>query len=382
MLQRIRIEGPARERGRQYGSAARERIDAGIDLYAGWFRDFAQLGWAEVGKLSRPYWEHLRASHPERAEELRGIAEGAGRLIEDIVALNARTEIAYAAQKTSAPPSECTSLGVRPAASADGHVYIAENWDWLTAALDNTVLLHVVQPDGLELLTVTEAGMLAKFGVNSAGVALCNNLLATDHRQVGALFHTLSRDVLSSRTLMSAMWSVTGATRAGSGNYLLGSADDEDLVDLEWAPGDFNAIFPDDAGLITHSNHFTTRLPGQRDRTTFLPTVSPGSHFRLRRAKELLAQAVADGGVRLVDLQALLCDHRYAPESICRHPGQVDGRPILGQSNVSFIVDLTAQTFSWTAGPPCESDYVTEPLPWALAADASLATSPGTVTVA
>ena len=96
-----------------YGEAARERIAASVALYRS--RMAAAGTSAGEGRQRRPrrLLPRLKTFAADLVEEMDGIAEGAGVAIEDIVLVNARTEIVAAAQapqgrgRTAAPASSC-----------------------------------------------------------------------------------------------------------------------------------------------------------------------------------------------------------------------------------------------------------------------------------
>src|SRR4051812_8858074 len=92
MFPLIEISGSPRERGRQYGAAARERILHSVATYA---RLFAYCGmtWGEAELRALRYRDPIAATSPDLLEEIDGIAEGAGLTKGEILALNARTEI-------------------------------------------------------------------------------------------------------------------------------------------------------------------------------------------------------------------------------------------------------------------------------------------------
>ncbi|MBK8740163.1 MAG: hypothetical protein IPM02_11800 [Betaproteobacteria bacterium] len=60
----------------------------------------------------------------------------------------------------------------------DSKTWLAQNWDWIGAQLPAVVLLRVTGEDGRYLLTLTEAGMLAKIGMNERGLGVCLNISA------------------------------------------------------------------------------------------------------------------------------------------------------------------------------------------------------------
>ena len=97
----IEISGEPRERGRQYGEAAREQIRRSIAFYRDAYSRAAKLSWDEV--LDRaPRWVPLIDDYlPGITDEVHGIAEGAGSLFADILALNGRGELSAATRSKS-----------------------------------------------------------------------------------------------------------------------------------------------------------------------------------------------------------------------------------------------------------------------------------------
>lgn len=358
MIPQFRLEGTPRACGRQHGEAARSRIADNVEIYSRWFEQTG-VGWERALAAAPAFLQAIAQYDPALREEIEGIAEGAGRPVAEIVCLNARTEIYYGVSGVlSRPaPTECSSLGVAPEGSADGTTYVAQNWDWLCSTLANVVLLHIVQPGRPEVLTFTEAGMVGKIGVNSAGVALCCNLLACSQSDVGMTFHTLARAALHGRSVVEAMFNVTRARRAGSGHYLLGSRGE--VVSLEFAPGDYHVQYPR-RGVVGHTNHFLAPIHGARDRVKIYAQASPGTYLRQGRLDDLLqSQAGALNRERLI---AILGDHRHAPEAICRHPGE--GPSPDTQSNLAVIYDLDRQEMWYAEGPACCGEWRALPFPW------------------
>ena len=120
----IEISGPPRERGRQYGQKAAERIRKGTSHYFAQLKELS-LDSAGVSALVRDYLPVIEAFEPTYVEEMHGIAEGAGVPFEDVVLLNARTEILKLAARPDLrarlagqdDPDGCTGVVVLPKAS-------------------------------------------------------------------------------------------------------------------------------------------------------------------------------------------------------------------------------------------------------------------------
>ena len=121
-----RSRGAPRERGRQHGEAARERIGLSIEAYRGAFAAASGLTWERVCGLA-PQWLPLVEAYngPELVEELHGIAEGAGVTLGDVLALNGRGDLSYT---NPFETEECSAWAILDEVSPDGHVYCGQNW--------------------------------------------------------------------------------------------------------------------------------------------------------------------------------------------------------------------------------------------------------------
>ena len=343
----VDVEGDARERGRQYGSLAAERIATSLRIYmAAWTAgdgDGAARG--ALLARARKFEPVIGDRYPELLEEMRGIAEGAGRALEEIVALNARTELLY-----GEPADGCTGAVLLPERTG-GPVIIGQNWDWRPACREAAIVLRVTPERGPGFLTFVEAGMLARSGMNSAGIGLCGNFLNSDMdgTQRGVPIPVIRRAILMSPSLPTAVGEVLRAPRAFSSNHLLAHRDGE-AVDLEASPPEVFALFAED-GLLVHSNHFKGAQGRVRD--TGLSRY-PDSLFRDRRVRAHLAERGHTLGVK--DLQEALRDHFGLPDSVCRHRApRPDGTEI--ETVASVVMDLAEGELWLCPGPVCENDY-------------------------
>ena len=67
---------------------------------------------------------------------------------------------------------ECTSVAVAGERCADGHTRVAQNWDWVGFQRQNVIALQVHRDGWPDYLTLTEAGIVAKIGVNEHGAGV------------------------------------------------------------------------------------------------------------------------------------------------------------------------------------------------------------------
>ncbi|UJA20319.1 peptidase C45 [Thermoleophilia bacterium SCSIO 60948] len=363
MFPRIRLGGEARERGRTYGSAARELIALSLAGYERAFAHFAGWDWERVRSKAALFADPISDYEPRYLEEIEGIAEGAGVETRDILALNVRTEIMFAATARDADarmrlPAECSAISIVPTRSSDGTALAAQNWDWLPHAAQTLVILEVSQPERPNYATVVEAGLLAKFGLNASGLAVTTNALVSsdDLGRPGVPYHVLLRALHDASTPADGLRALLRAHRSSSANYILTSADGL-AIDVEAAPGDFSRAFTIDPadGVLVHTNHFVSPRFDGRDVSVL---AMPDSPFRLQRLRARLAAAKGEPLGRDFLAQAL-GDHAGFPFGVCCHPDERVPEPERSLTLASAIIDPTAGTIALTAGNPCEHERET-----------------------
>jgi isopenicillin-N N-acyltransferase like protein len=364
-IARVRVEGTSYERGRQYGAQAKARVHRSVQAYQQVFAHYAGWDWPTVRRAAAGFEAPIAGFWPSYREEMRGIADGAGLDPADVLAINVRTEVMYAAKARQAPlagrarpalPAECSAFAVvqdQPAATLLG-----QNWDWLLHSTETLVLLEARQDDGPDFVTVVEAGLLAKTGMNAAGLGLVTNALVTD-ADVGAPglpYHVLLRAVLDCSTVTEALRALQAGERSSSANYLIAHSSGAAL-DVEAAPGDFTRLYPlyPDHGLLVHTNHFLSPRLHPVDLSLW---AMPSSAVRLQRLRAFGTRTRASGQHRtLDDFRVLLADHADYPYSVCAHPEPGAHPCEQGATIASVLMDLTAGRMWVAAGHPCQARY-------------------------
>src|SRR6266699_1711935 len=134
--QHVRVEGTSYQRGRQYGRQAAPRIRLSVQAYEQTFAHYAGWDWPTVRREAARFEAPIGKVMPAYLEELRGIADGAGLDLADVLAINVRTEVMYAAKARQAPttsrlPAECSACACVPVPGQKDPVLIGQNWDWL-----------------------------------------------------------------------------------------------------------------------------------------------------------------------------------------------------------------------------------------------------------
>jgi len=316
----IEVSGPPAERGRQYGQQARERIHRGIGHYGSQLRRLG-LDNAQVGDLVRLYLPIIEGFDDTYVPEMRGIAEGAEVAFEDIVLLNARTEILKLAEKPqlrarlAAETEGCTAVAVMPGATAGGELIHAQNWDWKAECAETAVVLRIRREDGPDILTFTEAGGLARSGMNSAGIAITANYLQSDrdYRDVGVPLALIRRKVLQQAYVANAMKAVYSTPKSASNNMMISQAGGI-CIDFECAPDETFQVHPD-RGLLVHANHFVSPVALAKLKDAGM-VLNGDTLYRDLRVRDLLLPHL--GSVTVDHVKAALADDFQTPFSVCR----------------------------------------------------------------
>jgi isopenicillin-N N-acyltransferase-like protein len=351
----IRVSGSARDRGRQIGSSAAQRIARSIEIYQNLFQGLTGLGWDEVVANASRFRPAIEAYDPRYLDEIQGMAEGANLNPADVLAINIRTEIRNLI-KVQRASRECTAFTSLPGSNLAGQMIIGQNWDWYPATSETVVVLEVEQEDGPKFVTVVEAGLLAKTGFNSAGIGLVTNGLVSDQDlgEPGVPYHVILRGILDSETMADAFKAINRHPRASAANYLIANRDGE-AINFETAPGSSSRIYathPTPNGVLAHTNHYTCETFDLKDVSL---VEGPDSLSRLQRVENLLEKD--HGQLDLTRFQGYFSDHLYFPDGICTHPDTRDEPILRYQTVASIIMNLNLNKMWLADGNPCEFPY-------------------------
>jgi isopenicillin-N N-acyltransferase like protein len=379
-----------RERGRQYGEAAREQIARSVAFYAESVVRKTGLSWREVLDGAGAWVPIIEGYLPDIVPELRGIADGSARTFEEIVALNSRGELTRGNpfQQTTNQPGVspygvglggeatedegCTSFAILPEANPLGRVWAGQNWDLWAGVADTIVVLRISQPGKPTIICHVEAGQVGRHGANSAGIALnANGLGAGFGTGLGVPGAFVRRKVLESWDFHDALKAIFDARQTLSSNLLLTHRDGF-AIDVETTPGRHGWMYPTE-GLLVHGNHFQAFIPPQIE-NTYRP-FSVDSLYRVPRVEEglrRLRRLRHDGTTETAPIeeevaylvQDTMSDHFGHPDAVCQHVDPRRHELDRYATIVSSLVDLTTGTYRLTPGLPCSNSY--QLAPWNL----------------
>ncbi len=362
MLPVLHLTGSAYDQGIQHGQALQDQIGHNLEVYFARFEQEAGVTKPEALRRASRYAGAIAGQNPAYFDGMRGVADGSGFPLEEIAALQVRYEILYfqwgknaSASPTSEDVDGCTAFAVLPEAAANGHLLVGQNWDWIPEV--KGAVVHTSDPDGMEVLAFTEAGIVGgKIGFNSAGVALAiNGMMSTDDdwSTLAKPFHVRCYEILRSRDFDSAVAVVTGESRACSTNFLIAQTPGK-VVDIEAAPGTLR-LLECEGGCLVHTNNFTD--PADIGVTEPPNPKREFSKGRRSRMGELLAQ---HDKISIADIQTDLKDHLRYPYGICRHAAVGLEPPEKHAITVTAVImDVTDKTLMLTDGVPCENPFQT-----------------------
>ena len=316
----IDLSGGPRERGRTHGKAAADRLRRGAKMYAESLLN-SGVDWAELERRAEALVPSIEKFDPTYIEEMRGIAEGANEPFAAVVLMNARTEMVAAArqeQEARQVPDGCTAALALPEASADGVLLHGQNWDWRAECAETGVLLRIHRDDGPDILTFTEAGGLARSGLNSAGIGLTANALQCDRDYKcgpGIPLPFIRRKVLESAYLANAVHTIMSTPKLGS-NHMAVSHCGGEAFGFECAPDNTFWIAPD-RGVYVHANHWIADSARAQVKDTGLAE-TPCSIYRDKRVRDQLSPK--RGKLTLDDFRSAFFDDWNSPWSVCRPP--------------------------------------------------------------
>jgi isopenicillin-N N-acyltransferase-like protein len=297
-------------RGFALGQAAAAAIANTVAVYSRMFSEDMGLAGDDVLRHGAAIAERVALVRPDLVDEMSGIAAGAGHPDELIFALNARTEL-LAGGEVASGGAECSVAGL---ASPDGErCLLAQNWDFHPDLAASRLLWHVELGGGAWLSTFTEAGLLAKTGLNDAGLGVTLNFLASDADGGldGMPIHLLLRMLLDGcRSAADADRLLDGSAVSASAAITVASAAGCRLTAYELSPRGVRAVEAGAAGRLAHTNHFIAEAP-VRDLIA-AGSGGPGSARRLDEVEAGLRRLETDEPVEA--LRALLSSRHEGDE--------------------------------------------------------------------
>ncbi|WP_245804703.1 C45 family autoproteolytic acyltransferase/hydolase [Halobacillus hunanensis] len=291
-MKRLVLQGTPKEIGRQHGSQGKAEVLKSLQTYEKLFHGYKGISWEEAKTLAREHLPAIERYDRELIEEMEGVAEGAGVEFDDILALNARSEIALANYKGASFSDGCTAIAVT--APLITETIIGQNWDWKPDQKQSLLLLEIHNQSKPVITMVTEGGIIGKIGFNSAGIGLCFNALLTDKKSNEIPIHLGLRGVLNSSSLHEAISKIKGGQIAAAASFIVGIDEGNGkgmALNVEVSPLGIDMV-GGEGGKLVHTNHLISPILKQKltDTSEF---VFDDSMIRKKRAEQLINTRIA-----------------------------------------------------------------------------------------
>ena len=338
------------DRGVELGTAQASRVGATVTAYR------RLWGWLDPG-FDLDFWGGLalasiREQSPGAADEIAGIAAGSGHSVEEIAALNARTEV-LAGIAPRIASTECSTV----VSTAPGRAPIAvQTWDWYPQMRDNWFVWSFETAGGRRVTTLTEYGVLAKIGVNDAGLGVMLNMLhhvADDQAArggeptIGFPVHVLLRTLLAECASVAEARDLVSSLTFTASSALTVVDRGGDAASLETFPEGVGEVKPE-AGLLVRTNHFVSAEGEPGDQAGLLDDNS------WVRRDHLVASLRDPVPASAADVHAAMT-HHVAAGPVCRHAVEPDSSDYLETSTLATAtLDVEHGRLAVLRGGPCQ----------------------------
>lgn len=346
----VRVKGTHREIGQRIGEFAREQVRHSLgnarELINATY-DVLELTWDGAKIQASKYLPFAQERYPKYVEEILGIAEGAGVEFDDLVVLNAMEAVTMDALHLT----KCTSFAVNGELTADGHVLVAHNEDWLPEDEDDVYIIHAEPEDEPPFLAMTYGGLIPNIGFNALGIAQCCDSVYPADSRIGIPRLVVSRAVLAARTPADAIRNAVLPRRAAGYNHLI-AVESGEMFNVEVSARKFGILYAHE-NFIAHTNHY---LDPAMQMVESEPDELIGTRVRYFRTVRLLKQTQKHSVRSLQEIQR---DHINFPSAICNH-ADLEIDPFDREKTINaMVIDLTSRAMHIAWGNPCKNAYHT-----------------------
>lgn len=346
-MKHLKLIGSAYDIGLQHGSKARTEVHYSLDSYEQLFYHEKNISWTAAREIAKDHIDYLDQNDHAFLEEIEGIAKGASVDFEDILALNARSEIALTGNTDG-----CTSMGV--VSPSNDNLYLAQTWDWRSAQKRSLLTLDIESSQN-NIVMVTEAGILGKIGMNRHGLGVCLNALRVNYRQHTLPIHVTLRKILNMDNIDEALEIINNKEVASAANILIGQDDTDSIrkiVNNEVTVTHVDAKEITDSGHVYHTNHLCSseildNLEHEHDS-------SENSYKRLETIDSLIIESIdhhkdIDHG----EIRSWLSNHDNVPHAICRHGNHSESYYTDTVTAFAISMNLSEKNLHILEGTPC-----------------------------
>ncbi|MDH0300978.1 MULTISPECIES: C45 family autoproteolytic acyltransferase/hydolase [unclassified Pseudomonas] len=332
-------------RGQQVGERFAEQIRQTTGRYLDFFPR-VDVTLAEARRIGENSLAALEAWSPDLANEIHGLASGAGLPLWQLASLNARTEVLAARSRHS----ECSTTVHAPRGVRAPQTL--QTWDWHDSLCPHGLMLALRSRSGLAVKLFCEFGMLAKLGVNSAGLGLHFNILhhRSDNADGGVPVHAIARRLLDeARSVEEAIELARSARVSASTVLTVFSREDRSprAVSIELSPERTALVLPREDGWLLHTNHFLDPQLAAGEQVAD----RADTQCRLAHLEQVIGQMT---GADLRARAEAMCGAAGDAAPICFHPDLALPDTERWQTLLSVGIDTEHGFLDYVAGTPLQ----------------------------
>jgi predicted choloylglycine hydrolase len=300
MIEQFETHGSHHEVGFAIGQKFTEQIHHSLDTYLFFQEQILPYHRTPEGQARyRQLLELHRMRYPDYFAELEGIAQGAGRLFEDLFLVNLRGE--YRTFLQGAGVRGCSDCAL----VTDNVALMGHNEDGSPAFRGNMYLVHARVEGKPAFTALSYPGFLCgnAFGFNTEGICFSVDSVQPRDVRAGVSRQFIVRSVLEARSLDDGIERVTVPERASGFSYTIGSIPERRVVVVEVAPE--NHRVREIKGTYFHANHYQELAVDQ--------IIHPSSRARVERARAMMQE---HGCAGLGDLHNRSANPAACPELV------------------------------------------------------------------
>jgi isopenicillin-N N-acyltransferase like protein len=355
-IREITLTGTGYELGLQHGKLLKKEIG---EIVGKWKKNTSDMMGRDASLVLAEFFQYaqftaaIKKWTPDLYEEVRGIAEGSGQQLNDIMVFNLLDE--FWVYQDNLSNHHCSGIGVPSRNGNSG--YIAQNMDIESYTDGYQVLMRLTKTNNRpEQLILTHPGLIALNGMNETGIGACmNTLMQLKASNTGLPVAFIVRRILNSTDKADLLQFIQTVPHASGQNYIIGIRGE--VFDFEASANKVIRFDPQNAnGTIYHTNHPLANEDVKDWFKKYDPSnksaIDPGksnSHIRLTAVQKRVKDAA---NVNDIIIKEALRSKDDLDNPVCRAPkngGFTFGSVIMTLSGVPFL--------QVTAGPPDESEY-------------------------
>jgi len=344
----LTISGTHLTMGQQMGEGLRPLIQHSIENARQLIEstvDDLRLTWEGAKNQARKYLPFVQERYPQYIDELTGIAQGANVNLTEVAVVNFMEGVTVDALHLT----KCTSLSVNGRNTANHHVLIAHNEDWLPEDEEDVFIVKAKPDNEPSFVAMSYGGLLPNIGFNEMGIAQCCETVYPADTRIGIPRVVVSRAVLAAKNISEAIRSTLVPLRAAGYNHLLVHESGE-MYNVEVSARNFDILYAENGYLAHTNNYLSPKMQAIENNPDEL------IHTRVRyfRALRLLTE---NSRHTMQSLGDILSDHVNHPDSICNHSMNAPAFFDRQKTIVSMLIDLTDRKMEVAWGNPCINTF-------------------------